>query len=212
MKKQSLPMIVRPVSCVPRCSVAYSRTVVRSPSSQVVGSFAYLRSCGAFPTTAPWWIRHSAPMPRAVGDEGVGRDGGPVADHHVLFDDGVGPDGHVPRPAGPWGERSRVGRSVVLMNVFHGSPAVVGVALRSMIEAIISASATSAPSTYAFPCIWQILLLRVTIVSSKTSWSPGNDRLAELGVVDGDEEHQLVAGILHAVQQQDARRSAPSPP
>ena len=104
----------------------------------------------------------------------MGRHRRPVADHGAFFDDGVGTDADAGAKLGPGaddGTGVNEGAHAFCQNngSYAGALPLPPGTGRSMIDAIISASATRFPSTKAFPAITQILLFRVVIFISNMS-------------------------------------------
>ena len=159
MMKQRSPTTVRKLAPVPRLIVVYSRMMVPAPISTQVSSPWNLRSCGSPPEDRTVADPDVGAQPDVLLQPGAGPDAAAVSHRHPRADHGPGtdldPDAQLGAGVDDRGGMDRPGH-------------------RSTTRAIISASATTLPSTKATPFIRQVRPRFCSISSSQRSWSPGS--------------------------------------
>src|SRR6058998_1270588 len=148
MRKQRCPTDVLPVACVPRLIVQYSRITVVSPTSTQVSSLV-LQVLGVVAEHAAVADLHPLAELDVALEHRVRGDVTTLAHGDVRPDDGVGTVGDV------------------AVDVGRGIDERGPVDHRSTTDAIMSASATTCPSTNPTPFILHVLPRNWTISSSK---------------------------------------------
>ena len=203
MRKLLLPIDVTPPPCtVPRLTVTYSRKILSSPMTTLVGSPLYPKCCGGPPIDTNGCSSHRSPDVRPAFNRDMREQPRPVSDRHMFADDTK------------WSNHDIIGELCLRMDNgmwmnLHAEPPVhftccthsrdTGIhfaSFSSVTMAVTSASHTSSESTKALPCIFQNGGRFFTTSIFESQLIPRHDRLAELRPVDTGQIHDRLATVL----------------